>query len=364
MKSIVLFIVFTWVSSLGFTQEGVRFEPLSFREAVAKAKSEQKYVFVDCYTSWCGPCKKMTQHVFPQKKAGDYFNPKFVCVKYDMEKGEGPELGKRFEVRAYPTFLVLDAEGKLLHKVIGGYSVDEIIGRIEESFDEEKAYGSFKAKYESGNRDQNFMENYLKMLLRYYDPAAETVAAELLSSLSEKERVEERYWFIFSNPKLTPEGSVHEAWLLKNHKHFSKTIGKDQVNRELDRRYTEKLLKVLSEKETLLTQKQLTAFGRKVAALKLDTDEELQVYVNVAKAALQEDCRLLIAVCEQEFPKLKTKEIPYPQFCERIMKEASAADKQRYIALGEKLYEQAKEEKTKNTFRFVLDFLKRYPEQN
>ena len=46
----------------------------------------------------------MTQNVFPQKKAGDYFNPKFICVKYDMEKGEGPELGKRFEVRAYPTF--------------------------------------------------------------------------------------------------------------------------------------------------------------------------------------------------------------------------------------------------------------------
>lgn len=47
-------------------------------------------------------------------------------------------MGKRFEVRAYPTFLVLDAEGRLLHKVIGSYSVDEIIERIEESFDEEK----------------------------------------------------------------------------------------------------------------------------------------------------------------------------------------------------------------------------------
>ncbi len=32
-------------------------------------------------------------------------NPKFICVKYDMEKGEGPELAKKkFGVRAYPTF--------------------------------------------------------------------------------------------------------------------------------------------------------------------------------------------------------------------------------------------------------------------
>lgn len=361
MKNIVFFIVFTWFSSIGFAQEGVKFDSLSFHEALAKAKSERKYVFVDCYTSWCGPCKNMTQHVFPQKKAGDYFNPKFVCVKYDMEKGEGPELGKRFEVRAYPTFLVLDAEGKLLHKVIGGYNVDEMIGRIEDSFDEEKAYGSFKAKYESGNRDRNFIVNYLKMLIRYYDPAAETVAVELLNSLSEKEKVEERYWFVFSNPKLTPEGSVNEAWLLKNHKRFGKTIGKEQVNRELDRRYTEKLLKMLSEKEVPLTTKQLTALGREVAALKLETNEELQVYVNVAKAVLQENIGGLITVCEQEFPKLETKEIPYVQFCDWIMKEASETDRQRYIALGEKLYEQTKDEKTKNTFRFVLDFLKQYP---
>ena len=104
-----------------------------------------------------------------------------------MEKGEGPELGKRFEVRAYPTFLVLDAEGRLLHKVIGSYSVDEIIERIEESFDEEKAYGSLKAKYESGNREQVFMVKYLKMLIRYYDPAMEAVAAELINTLSDKD---------------------------------------------------------------------------------------------------------------------------------------------------------------------------------
>ena len=179
MKKIFLFIAFLWISLVSFAQDGVNFEHLSFREALDKAKSEQKYVFMDCYTSWCGPCKNMTQNVFPQKKAGDYFNPKFICVKYDMEKGEGPELGKRFEVRAYPTFLVLDAEGRLLHKVIGSYSVDEIIERIEESFDEEKAYGSLKAKYESGNREQVFMVKYLKMLIRYYDPAMEAVAAEL-----------------------------------------------------------------------------------------------------------------------------------------------------------------------------------------
>lgn len=59
------------------------------------------------------------------------------------------------------------------------------------------------------------MVKYLKMLIRYYDPAMEAVAAELINTLSDKEKVEEAYWFVFSNPKLTPEGSANEAWLLK-----------------------------------------------------------------------------------------------------------------------------------------------------
>lgn len=208
------------------------------------------------------------------------------------------------------------------------------------------------------------MVKYLKMLIRYYDPAMEAVAAELINTLSDKEKVEEAYWFVFSNPKLTPEGSANEAWLLKNHKRFNKTVGKEKVEQELDKRYTEKLLKVLSQKEKIWTEKQLAALGREIAALKLNTNEELQAYVTVAKTALKKGVEELISVCETEFPKFKTKEIPYIQFCDRIVAEASPADKARYIALGEKLYAQAKDEPAKNTFKFVLEYLKHHNKQN
>ena len=45
MKKIFLFIAFLWISLVSFAQDGVNFEHLSFREALDKAKSEQKYVF-------------------------------------------------------------------------------------------------------------------------------------------------------------------------------------------------------------------------------------------------------------------------------------------------------------------------------
>ena len=118
-RSIMLLFV---VMSLGITanaQEGVKFEELTFKEALAKAKAENKLVFMDCYTSWCAPCKRMLNTVFVTKEAGDFFNPRFVSVKYDMEKGEGIELAKQFSVKSFPTFFIFRPDGSIQHKIGG-----------------------------------------------------------------------------------------------------------------------------------------------------------------------------------------------------------------------------------------------------
>ncbi|GAH00631.1 unnamed protein product, partial [marine sediment metagenome] len=69
--------------------QGINFNVHSFEEAIKTAKAENKLIFVDAYTTWCGPCKWMSKNVFTEGKVGDYFNESFVNVKIDMEKGEG-----------------------------------------------------------------------------------------------------------------------------------------------------------------------------------------------------------------------------------------------------------------------------------
>ena len=73
-------------------QDGIKFENITYKEALAKAKKTNKLVFIDCYTKTCGPCKYMAKNIFPQKECGDFFNPRFVSIMKDVEEGDGVEI--------------------------------------------------------------------------------------------------------------------------------------------------------------------------------------------------------------------------------------------------------------------------------
>jgi thioredoxin 1 len=98
---------------------GIQFFNGTFKEALAKAKKENKMVMMDCYTTWCGPCKILKKQVFVDKTLGDYMNAKYVCVAMDYENGEGPEIAQKYPVDGYPTLFFLDASGKVKKSMVG-----------------------------------------------------------------------------------------------------------------------------------------------------------------------------------------------------------------------------------------------------
>jgi thioredoxin-related protein len=98
---------------------GVRFFEGTFRQAMAKAKKENKGIMFDAYTTWCGPCKVLKSKVFPNPELGAYINEHFVSIGVDMEAGEGPALANMYPLEGYPTVFFLDASGKVKKKVLG-----------------------------------------------------------------------------------------------------------------------------------------------------------------------------------------------------------------------------------------------------
>ena len=114
---------------------GIAFTSATFDELLAKAKAENKLVFIDGYTSWCGPCKMLAKQTFPQKEVGAYMNPRFVSAQIDMERGEGPELAKHFNVSAYPTMLILRPDGTLVDKIVGFLAPLPFLNKVKSIID-------------------------------------------------------------------------------------------------------------------------------------------------------------------------------------------------------------------------------------
>lgn len=91
---------------------GIQFVEADWAKAVAEAKKQKKMIFIDAYTSWCGPCRMLKQNTFTDKAAGDYFNKHFINIALDMEKGDGIAFAQKYQVAAYPTLFIMDAEEK------------------------------------------------------------------------------------------------------------------------------------------------------------------------------------------------------------------------------------------------------------
>lgn len=98
-------------------ETAVTFHKISFEEAQRKAKTENKMIFVDFYTAWCGPCLEFSRTVLTDPEVGEVMNKNFVSLKFDAEKGSGIALAKRYNVTSYPTLLVISQDGEVMEDI-------------------------------------------------------------------------------------------------------------------------------------------------------------------------------------------------------------------------------------------------------
>jgi thiol-disulfide isomerase/thioredoxin len=90
MRGIVIFFLCVPFLTQAQDDKGIRFEhDLSWTAIQAKAKAENKYIFMDCFTTWCGPCRFMSTTIFPQEETGNYFNDKFISVAVQLDTTAG-----------------------------------------------------------------------------------------------------------------------------------------------------------------------------------------------------------------------------------------------------------------------------------
>ncbi|MGB1242014.1 MAG: thioredoxin family protein [Chitinophagales bacterium] len=119
MKKLLMVFGIIFLMNSCSAGKAMQFERGPLQIALDKAKKENKPVFVDFYTTWCGPCKMMEKTVFTKSNVSKFYNKNFINIKIDAEKGEGRNLAAKYNVAGFPCLIYLDGNGKVIHKELG-----------------------------------------------------------------------------------------------------------------------------------------------------------------------------------------------------------------------------------------------------
>ena len=231
MKKIAL--ILTVFFSLATFAQGMKFEEnKTFKELLATAKKENRLLFLDAYTTWCGPCKLMAKNVFPQESVGEFYNANFVNSKIDMEKGEGIDLALKYNVRAYPTYLFINGDGELIHRVTSYYPPEEFIAVGKDAIDPAKQMGALKKKFEAGDKDPEFLKSFIKIFAFADADLATKAAATYFTGKKQEPLTQEDFSMLFSLTK--DSNSPLYAEFISRKEEMLKVMPEENYNKTLE----------------------------------------------------------------------------------------------------------------------------------
>lgn len=207
----LLFYVFL-LAPCALAAQGIQFETGNWSSVLAKAQKEKKLIYVDVYTTWCGPCKMLEKNIFPQKEAGDKYNALFVNYRLDAEKGEGIAFAKKYEVSGYPTNLFIDPENeKVVYRIMGapmevsGFNANADVALAEQK--DPMMLQRYEEEFAKGNRNPEFLEKYLEKTQRL-DADNDVILDAYVATLDTKNLSDSDVYYLSDNVRTIYNSAV------------------------------------------------------------------------------------------------------------------------------------------------------------
>lgn len=191
--------------------QGIQFlqdEPLD--KVISLAKQQHKIIFIDGYTKSCVPCKELDKKVFPLKEAGDYFNSNFISVKYDLEEPEGEKVRARYKdvITGFPSLILLDTNGKMIHKIGGYHEADSLINKMKAALNG-TSLSAMRARLQAGEKSVAFMRSYKKIMDDgFLREENEEVSIKILNSLTDEEMLDPEMWQLTGRAVTDPYSAI------------------------------------------------------------------------------------------------------------------------------------------------------------
>lgn len=283
-------------------QESIKFnQTTTWNDTKAKAAAERKLIFLDCYTSWCAPCKWMDKNVFTVPAVANFYNENFINAKIDMEKGEGIELRKKYNVQSFPTFLFINDKEEVIHRTASKMSTEEFLAEGQKAANPKKNLSYLSKKYEEGTRDLPFLLDYYLVLNKSDRNSAEKIAKLITNEISEQELNTEFGWKAIEALARTENDKLGKHFIA-NESAYTKWGSQSQLNQLKDRLVTSTMYGYINTKDEAAFMNKLPYFknsdqlDRRKQGVMLEADFYLsngktKNYVKVTNKALKNELK-------------------------------------------------------------------------
>ena len=226
---ILLFFISLAVSSYAQSQ-GSHFYQGTWSEAVNKAAKENKMIFIDFYTQWCGPCFNMAKDVFTKSEVGHFYNQNFINVKIDAENGEGIELAKKYKVRSYPTYAYIDPKTEeMVHRSSSRQSEEQFVYTAKSALTPHRRSFYLEEQYQQGNRERELLVDFITYKTSIY--ARQEVLDAFKELLVQASLKEKEIWdlYVASISGINP----YTQLISEDYRDFCDKLGKNEVDAKL-----------------------------------------------------------------------------------------------------------------------------------
>lgn len=176
---------------------GVKYEKgKSWDQIVEKAKQNNKFIFLDCFATWCGPCKAMDKYVFTNENIVSKLNDKFICVKVQMDKTDTDNLDVRnwyhtasliesaYNVTSFPTFLFFNSNGEPIHKAVGYRDTTKFREEVINALTPNKQYYAILNNFRPGMFDTSELKGLARAFQNTDMELSQKIALDYLNRIS------------------------------------------------------------------------------------------------------------------------------------------------------------------------------------
>lgn len=253
----------------------------------------------------------MSSEVFTQEQVGTYFNRVFVNMKVDAEKGEGVELAKKYQVRAYPTFVVLRADGTEVYRTSGARPAEEFIDKIRKGIDPKWSPEGLARRYKKGERTPELVNEYALLQMETGNiELGNQVIREYFNKLSDKKRVKPENLFLYTRYALNYRDPKAD-YMFAHKDRFVKENGREEVESLLYNWLRQQIMpfvaaRVVSDME--VNEGEWIRLKEKIHDADLSNGKILAELEEIAEVRLKNSMKDYLDICREKFPQLEDRD--------------------------------------------------------